>query len=178
MGACLNTMTVDGKASKEEVLSKFNDRCEQDGYDSGHSYSGSFSQFQGLRFTDKVFDAADDAEEYVSDHGEKWGPAIAVRHKKYDAPKSVLNHDKARAKLQQKIWLAEGKLGNARRKAQMNNRTKVPSYVTKYEAALERIKESVQPKIDERTAKMAEGLAKAAAKSNEFVWLLGGWCSS
>lgn len=178
MGACLNTMQVDGKASKEEVNTKFSARCEQDGWESGHSYSGSFSQFAGLKFTDQVFDTADDAEKYVSDHGEKWGAAIAVRHKVYDVPKSALNHDKARMKLQQKIWNAEAAFNNALRLATVNNRTKTPAYVTKAEAKLERVKETVQPKIDERTAKIAEGIVKVAAKSNKFVWLLGGWCSS
>ena len=179
MGACFNSMVLlDGNMTKEQVTAAFTTRCEQDGYESGHSYSGSFSQFNGLRFTGLDFETSDEATKYVEEHGEKWGPAVAVRHKKYDPPKSALNHDKARLKLQQKIWLAEGKLGNARRKAQMNNRTKTPSYVTKYEEALERVKESVQPRIDERTAKIAEGITKAAAKSNKYVWLLGGWCSS
>lgn len=178
MGACFNTMRVDGKATKEQVTTEFNARCNQDGYESGHSYSGSFSQFQGLRFTDMVFDVAEVAEEYVSGHGEKWGPAVAVRHKVYDMPKSVLNHDKARLKLQTKIWNAEAGVRATKDKAQANNRTKTPAYVTKAEAKLERVKESVQPKIDERTAKIAEGITKAAAKSNKFVWLLGGWCSS
>lgn len=178
MGACLNTMRVDGKASKEQVNTEFSTRCEQDGWESGHSYSGSFSQFTGLRFTDMVFDTEDEAVEYVSEHGVKWGEAVAVRHKVYDVPKSALNHDKARAKLQQKIWNAEAGVGAAKDKARANNRTKTPSYVTKAEAKLERVKESVQPKIDDRTAKIAEGITKAAAKSNKFVWLLGGWCSS
>ena len=178
MGSCLNTMTVEGTASKEEVLSKFNDRCEQDGYESGHSYSGSFSQFRGLRFTDQVFETTDEAETYVMDKGEKWGPAVAVRHKVYETPKSVLNHDKARLKLQRKIWDAEALVGGAKRKAQINNRSKTPAYVATAEAKLERVRESVQPNIDARTAKIAEGFAKVAAKSNKFVWLLGGWCSS
>ncbi len=178
MGACLNTMVlVDGNMTKEQVTAAFTTRCEQDGWESGHSYSGSFSQFSGLRFTGLDFDTTDEAETYVSDHGEKWGPAVAVRHKKYDAPKSVLNHDKARRKLEQKIWDADAFLNNARRKAQLNNRTKTPSYVAKAEAKLAKVRESVQPKIDARTAKIAEGFAKVAAKSNKFVWLLGGWCS-
>ena len=178
MGACFNEMTLDGKMTEETVRAAFVARCIQDGHNNGHSYSGSFSQFDGLRFTDKEFDTRDEAYDWVMEHGEKWGPAVCVRHKLYDVPKSALNHDKQRRKLQQKIWEAEAFRGAARRKAQINNRSKMPAYVTKAEAKVETVKAQVQPKIDERTSKIAAILANAAAKSKKSVWYLGGWCSS
>ena len=178
MGACFNDMTLDGKMTKEAVLAKFNERCEQDGYESGHSYSGTFSQFSGLRFTGKEFDTMDAAHDWVEEHGEKWGPAVCVRHKKYDMPKSALNHDKARRKLQQNIWNAEAFLGSARRKAQINNRSSKPAYVTKAEVKLEIVKAKNQMKIDDRTAKIEAIIAKTATKSKTWVWYLGGLCSS
>ena len=178
MGAVLNMMTLDGKLTKEQVKKAFDTRCEADGYEYGHSYSGSFSEFPGLDFTDCCFETEDEARDYVEQHGEKWEPAVAVRYKLYTIPKSALNHDKKRRELQTQIWNAEAALGHARRKAQINNRSKTPAYVTNAEKKLEAIKAKVQPKIDERTDKIKLIISKAAAKSNKWVWLIGGWCSS
>ncbi len=178
MGGCFNSMELDGKLPKQEVITRFNERCEQDGYECGHSYSGSFSEFSGLTFHDKLFNTGDEAYEYVMEYGEKWGPAVCVQYKHAEPSKMLLNHDKARAKLQQKIWDAEAYLGNTKRKAQINNRSTTPAYVTKAEERLERIKESVQPKIDERTEKIAAIQQALGAKSKDIRWYLGGWCSS
>lgn len=178
MGACYNDMTLDGKLTKEQVKAKFDDRCRQDGHDCGHSYSGSFSQFNGLTFTGKVFETLDEAHDWVQDQDTKWGPALCVRHKAYEMPKSALKHDIARRKLEQQIWDADYSHRNARDKARLNNRSTTPAYVTKAEAKLEKVKERVQPKIDDRAAKIAEIISKAAKKSNKFVWYLGGLCSS
>lgn len=177
MGAAFNDMTLNGKMEETEVRTIFHNRCEQDGIDHGHSYSGSFSQFTGLHFTGKSFNTMDEARDFVMENGEKWGPAVAVRHKKYDVPKSALNHNEQRGKLEQRIWLAQSTLRNAREKARLNNRTTTPAYVTKAEAKLKTVKEQVQPKMDERTAKIKAIIETAAAKSNKYVWLLGGWCS-
>ena len=178
MGACFNSLELDGKLSKEEVIAKFNAKCDQDGYDCGHSYSGSFSEFRGLVFHDKMFNTGDEASDYVEEHGEKWGPAVCVRYKHAEPSKMLLNHDKARAKLQRKIWDAEAYLGESKRKAQINNRSTKPAYVTKAEERLERIKESIQPKIDERTEKIVTIRQALGAKSKDVRWYLGGWCSS
>ena len=178
MGACFNDMTLDGKMTKDEVAAKFDDRCRQDGHECGHSYSGSFSQFDGLIFTGKDFDTYDEAYEWVTEHGDKWGPAVCVRHKLYHMPKSATKHDEQRRKLEWKICLANEAVHQAYRKMQINNRTKKPAYVTAAEANREKIKAQVQPKIDERTAKIAAIIEKAAAKSKKSVWYLGGWCSS
>ena len=179
MGAGYNDMTLDGKLPKDEVIVQFNDKCEQAGYDHGHSgYSGSFYEFDGLTFHDKVFMSIDEAHEYVEEHGRKWGPAVCVRYKNLYPTKAILNHDKARAKLQQKIWLGEADVGHANRKAKINNRSTKPAYVTKAEERLERIKESVQPKIDERTEKITAIYQKLSAKSKDIRWYIGGWCSS
>lgn len=178
MGAIYNEMELDGKLTSEQVKAAFNERREQDGYEHGMGgYSGSFYEAQGLTFTGREFNTRDEAAEYLDSHAQKWGPAVAVRVKKYDIPKSVQNHDVARAKLQQKIWEAEAGVRHAYDKMRINNRSKKPSYVTKAEEKLERVKEQVQPKIDERTEKIQAGIAKAAAKSNKWVWLIGAVCS-
>jgi hypothetical protein len=179
MGACYNDMTLDGKLSKEEVAAEFNDKCRQAGYDSGRGgYSGSFYEFSGLVFHDNEFDTRDEAYMYVTEHAQKWGAAVCVRFKNTKPSKMVLNHDKARAKLQRKIWLAEAYLGDANRKAQINNRSTKPAYVTKTEERLAKVKERVQPKIDARTEKITAILKALSAKTKDVHWYLGGWCSS
>ena len=178
MGACFNSMVVEGNATKDQVSGAFDARCHQDGYDRGHSYSGSFSEFKGLVFQDTIFATYDEAKEYLLEYGQKWGPAIAVRYRHIEPSAMILKHDRARSKLQQKIWIAEAFVGGAKQKARINNRSSVPSYVTKAEKKLARIQKSVQPKIDARTAKIAAVYAKLSAKSKDVQWLIGGWCSS
>ena len=178
MGACFNDMTLDGKLTQKEVSAQFNARCEQDGYECGHSYSGSFSQFEGLRFTGKEFLTIAEANDWVEEHGEKWGPAVCVRHKVYKVPTSAIKHTEKRRELEKKIQAAEMLLRDARTKARINNRSTTPAYVTKAEAKLETVKKQVQPKIDERNAKIKTLMTNAAAKSKKSVWYLGGWCSS
>ena len=179
MGACFNEMALDGKLTKEQVKAMFSERVEQDGYDHGRGgYSGSFYETNGLDFTGLEFDTEDAARDYLQEHAQKWEAALAVRHKVYDMPKSALNHDKARLKLNQKIWEAAAALRNAEQKARINNRSSKPSYVTKAEEKLEKVKMQVQPKIDERTAKIQAGINKSAAKSTKWVWRIGAWCSS
>lgn len=178
MGAVYNDMTLDGKLTKEQVLAIFNERREQDGYDCGHSYSGSFSQFNGLKFTGREFLTADEAHDYVEGLDTKWGPAICVRHKKYEMPTMASKHIVARRKLEQKIWDAENKLRLAQQKARLNNRSSKPAYVIKAEDNLAKVRATVQPKIDERNAKANESIKKAAAKSTKWCWYLGGLCSS
>jgi len=178
MGACFNDMTLDGKLTQKEVSEQFDNRCRQDGYECGHSYSGSFSQFEGLRFTGKEFDTYDEAYEWVLENGSKWGPAVCVRHKQFDVPKLAQNHEMARRKLEQKIFAAEILARNARDKARINNRSKTPAYVTKASKNVEAVRARIQPQMDARTAKIKEIKSKAAAKSKKWVWFLGGWCSS
>lgn len=178
MGSCYNDMTLDGNMTKEQVTAKFNERCEQDGYECGHSYSGSFSQFEGLRFTGKEFATMDEAHDWVMENGDKWGPAVCVRHKQYDIPKLAQNHGKKRHELEQQIWRAEAAAHNARDKARLNNRSNTPAYVTKASKNVEMVRARVQPKMDARTAKIKEIISNAASKSKKSVWYLGGWCSS
>lgn len=178
MGACFQYMRLDGDLTEEQVRLEFRKRVHRDSYECGNGYPGSFSKFTGLEFTGLAFETFDEAYAYVDEHGAKWGPAVAVRHKKYDMPKSALNHDKKRGQLYQKIWIAEAAVKHANDKARINNRSTTPAYVTKAEQKLEAVKAKIQPKIDERTAKIEASIKNAAAKSTKFMWLLGGWCSS
>jgi len=178
MGAQLNTMEVDGKASREEVVMQFNTRCEQDGYEMGHSYSGSFSQFAGLSFTNKHFYTEQEAYDYIDVNGEKWGPAVAVKYTAIEPSKRLIAHNKAIMALSQKIHDARYKLRNANEKMRINNRKDKPAYVVKAEAAFERVKKSIEPKIADRKLQRNKTETTLAAKSKDVRWLMGGWCSS
>ena len=178
MGACFNEMEVDGKATKDEVLAEFNARCEQDGWESGHSYSGSFSQFHGLVFSGKEFGSYEEAETYVEEHGEKWGPAVCVKYTKVEPSKRMQNLGKQIQELRQKIWNAESKLRNAQQKMRINNRSTEPAYVKTARTKLEQVMVTVNPKIAAKEAKRKEIEQALAAKSKKSRWLMGGWCSS
>lgn len=178
MGACFNSMEVDGKASQQEVIDQFNSRCEQDGWECGHSYSGSFSQFNGLRFAGKTFTSEQEATDYVEEHGEKWGPAVAVKYIVTERTKRMEAHLKAIHAMRVKVDDAQRKLWNAKEKMRVNNRLTKPSYVVKAEANFQKVKDLVEPKISEREKSIAEIVEKLAAKSKKSKWLLGGWASS
>ena len=178
MGGCYNEMTLNGERSKDEVIAKFNERVEQDGYECGHSYSGSFSEFRGLVFQDKVFTTQDEAREYVQEYGVKWGPAVCVRYKYFKPTFTLKNQQKIITDLQQHIHNAEAKLLHAQQKMRINNRSTKPAYVTKAEEKLQAVKDSVEPKVQARKDKIKEIELKLAAKSTDIRWYLGGWCSS
>lgn len=78
MGAEFCTMIVKGENEKD-AKSKFKDAQDTDRYENGHSYSGGLGMADGLEFHSKSFSSEDDAEEYLSETCEKWGPAIAVK---------------------------------------------------------------------------------------------------
>ena len=178
MGACFNSMELDGKLPKKEVIIEFNARCRQDGYESGHSYSGSFSEFRGLVFHDKMFDTGDEAYMYVTEHGQKWGPAVCVRYKHFKPTFMLKNQQKVIADLQRHIHNAGVKLQHAQQKMRINNRSTKPAYVTKAEEKLKAVKDSVEPKVQAREDKIKEIELKLATKSKDIRWYLGGWCSS
>jgi len=178
MGACFNSMEVEGKATKEQVLAKFNQRCEQDGYECGHSYSGSFSQFNGLHFTGKEFTTEQEAVDFVEEHGEKWGPAVAVRYTVIEPSKRMIALSEQIQELRKKVWGATDKLRNANTKMRINNRTTKPAYVVKAEANYEKVKATTESKVAEKEAKRKAIEIALAAKSKKSKWLMGGWSSS
>jgi hypothetical protein len=78
MGAEFSTFTT--QAKKEELNKIFNDHVEQCFYDLGHAgYTGSMAECDGWTLSSKVFVSSEDAEEWLINKAEKWGPAIAVR---------------------------------------------------------------------------------------------------
>jgi len=177
MGAVYNSMEVDGKATKQEVTSQFNDRRESDGYECGHSYSGSFSEFSGLEFSSKVFHSENAAHDWVSDNAEKWGPAIAVKYAVFEDTKTLQSLRNQMQVLRNKVGAARTKVWEANQKMRINNRTEKPSYVTKAESNYEKAQNTINPKIAAKEEKYSTIEQKLAAKSKKTKWLMGGWCS-
>jgi hypothetical protein len=78
MGANYVSFTVQG--TQEEVLKAFDRAQEQDRYENGHCYSGGIGMARGLKFVDAVsFVDQAKADQWISDHAEKWDEALAVR---------------------------------------------------------------------------------------------------
>ena len=55
---------------------------EQAAYDYGHAgYTGSFAEADGVKLKSKVFETIDEAEGWLDENAEKWGPAVVVKTK-------------------------------------------------------------------------------------------------
>ena len=79
MGAAY-TQAVLPDQSHDELIATWEAIVEQCLYDYGHScYSGSFAEKDGLQILSKAFLSTDEAEEYIIEHNDKWGPAMAAR---------------------------------------------------------------------------------------------------
>jgi hypothetical protein len=87
MGAEFCTMTVKGE-NRKQAKSQFEAEQESDRYENGHSYSGGLGMADGLEFHEKKFSNKVEAEQYLIETCEKWGPAIAVT---YQNPKGEIN---------------------------------------------------------------------------------------
>ena len=68
------------ETSRTDITKKFNEIVDMCIYEYGHdSYNGTFSTMDGLSVKiDKVFSDRDSADDYIAEHTEKWGSAMAV----------------------------------------------------------------------------------------------------
>ena len=74
---------------KNAVRENFQEAQEHDRYENGHCYSGGIGMAEGIHFlNDKKFDNIQEAEDWVIDEAQKWGPALAVRIINPDANKN------------------------------------------------------------------------------------------
>lgn len=82
MGASLVVRTHD-HCSRSDLQKWVNKVQESVAFEEGHSYSGEWNMCSGnLDFSfseQKVFASADEAEEFIADHHEKWEPLLAVK---------------------------------------------------------------------------------------------------
>lgn len=79
MGASLYTERIDSIDSKEvkrRYLEMWNEARD---YYGSNPYNGSFSTLEkNVSFVYNIFNSKDEAEDYIAENQEKWGPAMAV----------------------------------------------------------------------------------------------------
>ena len=81
MGAAFDAYFANNP-NRTEVKQKFDYIQEIDRHENGHCYSGGIGMASGIRFlNDRTFSCINEAEEWVVNNAEKWGPALAVRVK-------------------------------------------------------------------------------------------------
>lgn len=80
MGACTDYRTYKTE-DVEEAKTKFQSDKESDGYENGHSYSGTIAMLDGI--SNKVHECANwqEAIDCMNEEAEKWGCAEVIKFK-------------------------------------------------------------------------------------------------
>ena len=79
MGAQFNFEIMGKKEEKVKlIMDRFARMQKEDLYENGHSYSGGIGMCDGITNTRKKFEDEDEAEEWLEDNAQKWGPALLV----------------------------------------------------------------------------------------------------
>jgi hypothetical protein len=81
MGACNIELTLDRKASRNEIYDAFKNQQDQDRNENGHrdGYSGDFQTVHKVDYRlDQVFTSYNEAHEYCLKHASKWDTVVAV----------------------------------------------------------------------------------------------------
>ena len=80
MGANLQILGFDDKIKTvEQAKADFDKRAEQDRYENGHSYSGSFGMLGSLHYTAQIFDTVGDFETFLENKEKNDGYLARVR---------------------------------------------------------------------------------------------------
>ena len=78
MGAEYSQFTA--RCEKREITRVFAEYVEECQYEQGHGgYTGSMAETDGCSMTDQEFINEHDAEEWLMDNAQKWGPALIVQ---------------------------------------------------------------------------------------------------
>jgi Zn finger protein HypA/HybF involved in hydrogenase expression len=197
MGGQYNSFSSEAKNFKLLGM-EFRNAQSEDEYENGHSYSGGWGQKEGLRDTGKVFNSRDEAEEWIQDNNEKWGPADAVKFRANG--KETPTSEKAKKKLYDAVDKAvknfralEDKFANEIRTAKSAFRacrdckSKVnKNYIQGGHCPVCRSK-MYSPTQAKRLDVLMKKIEEAKLKRTNFKpkysggkktkWLVGGWCS-
>ena len=66
-------------STKIDAISEVKDLIENDKYQFGHGgYTGTFAEAHGVVFREHEFNCINDAEKWLEDTCEKWGPVLIV----------------------------------------------------------------------------------------------------
>jgi hypothetical protein len=81
MGAQFNFRTMRA-TTRAEALKEAKEVISQSAYDYGHAgYTGSFAEASGADYNGALMEGEQEAENFLVDKCEKWGPAIIVQDK-------------------------------------------------------------------------------------------------
>lgn len=78
MGACFVGFNKED-CPRAELHTEYKERCKDAAHEHGHSYSGAINMSTGLEISRQTFTDENEADNWLADHAEKWGPAIAVK---------------------------------------------------------------------------------------------------
>jgi len=82
MGSCSIYREFPNTKTQKQLVKSFEEMCVEAAYSHGHEYSGSWNMLRDIEFPAKdTFETLSDAEDYISEKAEKWGPAICVKFK-------------------------------------------------------------------------------------------------
>jgi hypothetical protein len=152
MGANLQIIGFkDSIKTVEQARKDFDKRAEQDRYENGHSYSGSYGMLGSLRFVNTVFNSVEDFEKFLENKEKNDG---------YLAQVKVIRETKPLLAAREKVREAGNILWAAQREK------KAPSVIRTLTARRDRAAEKVK-KIE----------AAQAAKATKTRFVAGGWVS-
>jgi hypothetical protein len=68
------------RCEKREITRVFREHVEECRYDHGHAgYTGTMAEANGCRMTGKEFINQEEAESWLEENAQKWGPALIVK---------------------------------------------------------------------------------------------------
>ena len=207
MGACDDSIELDGTLSESEVKSRFRAYQDECASESGNSYSGRLNMCPGITFARvDTFKSHDEAYEYLNKTAQKWENAIAVR---YLASNKIKTDDARLVKLRQSVRTCQDALHAFDRelsssvdtrlksvefikcgacKSRLDTRFRVrtlrcpvceSSFASKTEL---KKRDTLKSKLKNAETKLGEHLqklqAKADAKNRVTRWIVYGVCSS
>lgn len=79
MGACYESIELDGSLTREQLKVRFSDYQSDCATESGNSYSGRLNMCRGLKIHDRVFSSVQQADEFIDSIADKWEEAHAVK---------------------------------------------------------------------------------------------------
>lgn len=152
MGANLQIISFgDNIKTVEQARKDFDKRAEQDRYENGHSYSGSFGMLGRLTFINTVFNTVEDFQHWLENKAKNDG---------YLAQVKVVRETKPLKAATEKMWEANRNLWAAKREK------KAPSVIR-----------TLQGRLDRAVARKDELFRKQAEKATKTRFVAGGWVS-
>lgn len=201
MGACFDSVTFDACDTKV-LTEKFREHqdamCDDNGRD---AYAGHIGIARGLTVSTKVFKTSEEAENYLVENAQKWGPAIAVKVGDFSKIFPVTATEKKEVKkleeLKEKFenWdknlIVRAKSAKSAQRGCKKCGSKVAvKYISTNHCPVcgdmhfietdtdKKARQTLQKNYQEQTKKVKEMSQKYKEKNKDNFWLVGAWCAS